>query len=81
MVAAYNQRWRMNNMWRTPIAENEDPLPQLPRIKSAYAQINAGGENFSDRILAYAMAIALADSFNTMKQALWLQKPLTYFIF
>jgi hypothetical protein len=28
----------------------------------------------SDRMLAYAMAIAFPDSFNTMKQALWLQK-------
>jgi hypothetical protein len=73
-VAGARQASLLHNMWTTPIAENEDPLPQLARIKSAHAQINAGGENLSDRMLAYAMAIALPDSFNTMKQALWLQE-------
>jgi hypothetical protein len=76
-VAGARQDSLLHNMWTTPIVENEDPLPQLARNKSAHAQINAGGENLSDRMLAYAMAIALPDSFNTMKQALWLQEAPT----
>ena len=67
----------LQNMWTVPIGESEDPLPHLARIRSAHAQINSGGENLSDRMLAYAMTLALPESFNTIKQSLWMNDPLS----
>lgn len=49
----------------------------MAEIRSAHAQINSSGENLSDRMLAYAMTLALPESFVTIKQTLWLQEPLT----
>ncbi len=58
--------------------EGDDPMPHLSRIRSAHAQINASGEeNLSDRMLAYAMTLALPESYTTVKQNLWLRSPLT----
>ena len=34
-VAGARQASLLHNMWTTPIAENEDPVPHLARIKSA----------------------------------------------
>jgi len=63
-------------MWRRQIEEGEDPLPHLGRIRSAHAHIMAAGEN-PDRILAYAMTLALPPSFATIQQNLWLRSPLS----
>ena len=52
-------------------------MPHLSRIRSAHAQIIASGEeNLSDRTLAYAMTLALPESYTT-KQNLWLRSPST----
>lgn len=57
--------------------EGEDPTKRMAEIRSAHAQINSSGENLSDRMLAYAMTLALPESFITIKQTLWLKEPLT----
>lgn len=50
----------------------------MARIRSAHSQINSEGvENLSDQMLAYAMTIALPESFATLKQTMWLRSPLT----
>lgn len=49
----------------------------MAEIRSAHAQINSSGENLSDRMLAYAMTLALPESFVTIKPTLWLREPLT----
>lgn len=64
-------------MWATPLAEGEDPAKVMGDIRSAHAQINCCGETLSDEALAYAMTLALPESFTTVKQTLWLQTPLT----
>jgi hypothetical protein len=51
-------------------------MPHLSKLQSAHAQLNTGGENLSDRMLAYAMTITLPESWSTQKQSLWLQEPL-----
>ena len=64
-------------MWTTPVHEGEDPAPHMARIQSAHAQLNEGGEQLSDQMLAYAMTMALPTTFGTLKQSLWLQSPLS----
>jgi len=49
----------------------------MARIRSAHAQINGGGENLSDKMLAFAMTMALPESFATLKQTMWLREPIT----
>jgi len=66
----------VHELFRTAIPEGEDPMPHLSKLQSAHAQLNTGGENLSDRMLAYAMTIALPESWSTQKQSLWLQEPL-----
>ena len=66
----------LHEIWATPIIEGEDPIAHLARIRSAHAQINTGGENLSDRMLGYAMTVALKESFAIIKQNLWLREPL-----
>jgi hypothetical protein len=67
----------LHDMWTTPINEGEDPTPHMARIRSAHAQINGGGENLSDKMLAFAMTMALPESFATLKQTMWLREPIT----
>jgi len=68
----------IQDMWRRQIDEGDDPMPHLGRIRSAHAQINAGGDDhLSDRMLAYAMTLALPASFATIQQNLWLRSPLS----
>ena len=67
----------LHDMWTTPINEAEDPTPHMARIRSAHAQINGGGENLSDKMLAFAMTMALPESFATLKQTMWLREPIT----
>lgn len=57
--------------------EGEDPTKRMAEIRSAHAQINSSCENLSDHMLAYAMTLALPESFITIKQTLWLKEPLT----
>ena len=64
----------IQDMWRRQIKEGDDPLPHLSRIQSAHAQIIAGGKD-PDRMLAYAMTLALPASFATIQQNLWLSFP------
>jgi hypothetical protein len=66
----------VQELFRTAIPEGEDPMPHLSKLQSAHAQLNSGGENLSDKMLAYAMTIALPESWSTQKQSLWLQEPL-----
>jgi len=68
----------LQDMWSTHIGEGEDPNTHLGRIHSAHAQINAAndGDRLSDKMLAYAMTMALPDSFVTIKQNLWLRDDL-----
>ena len=63
----------LHEIWASPISEGEDPIAHLARIRSAHAQINTGGENLSDRMLGYAMTVALKESFAIIKQNLWLR--------
>lgn len=67
----------LQQMWTSPVMEGEDPTKRMAEIRSAHAQINSSGENLSDRMLAYAMTLALPESFITIKQTLWLREPLT----
>ena len=67
----------LHDMWTTPIQEGEDPNPHMARIRSAHAQINGGGENLSDKMLAFAMTMALPETFATLKQTMWLREPIT----
>lgn len=67
----------LQQMWATPVIEGEDPNKHMAEIRSAHTQINSGGENLSDQMLAYAMTLALPESFVTIKQTLWLKEPLT----
>lgn len=66
----------LHDMWTTPINEGEDPTPHMARIRSAHAQINGGGENLSDKMLAFAMTMALPESFATLKQTMWLREAI-----
>lgn len=74
--AGSRQAALLHDMWTIPIGKSEDPTPHMAQIRSAHAQINNGGENLSDRMLAFAMAMALPDSYNTLKQSMWLEKDL-----
>ncbi|QPK66925.1 hypothetical protein CNBG_10108 [Cryptococcus deuterogattii R265] len=67
----------LQQMWTSPVMEGEDPIKRMAEIRSAHAEINSCGENLSDRMLAYAMTLALPESFTTIQQTLWLQEPLT----
>ncbi|RXK34621.1 hypothetical protein M231_08123, partial [Tremella mesenterica] len=64
-------------MARKTILEGEDPMPALAAQRSAHAQLNSAGENLSDKMLAYAMTLALPESFTTLKQTLWLRESLS----
>lgn len=67
----------LQQMWTSPVMEGEDPTKRMTEIRSAHAQINNSGENLPDCMLAYAMTLALPESFITIKQTLWLKEPLT----
>lgn len=41
----------LHDMRTTPIQEGEDPNPHMAKNRSAYAQINGGGEILSDKML------------------------------
>nr|XP_019014832.1 uncharacterized protein I206_00919 [Kwoniella pini CBS 10737]OCF53613.1 hypothetical protein I206_00919 [Kwoniella pini CBS 10737] len=64
-------------MWTLPASGGENPTKRFAQFRSAHAQINSGGESLSDRMLAYAMTLALPDSCSTLKPTLWLREPLT----
>jgi hypothetical protein len=66
----------VQELFRTTVPEDEDPMMHLSKLQSAHAQLNSGGENLSDKMLAYAMTIALPESWSTHRQSLWLQEPL-----
>jgi uncharacterized protein (DUF1697 family) len=66
----------VQELFRRTISEGEDPMPHLSKLQSAHAQLNTGRENLSDKMLTYAMTIALPESWSTQKQSLWLQEPL-----
>jgi transposase InsO family protein len=66
----------VQDLFLTSIPEGEDPMPHLSKLPLAHAQLNSGGENLSDKMLAYAMTIALPESWSTQKQSLWLQESL-----
>ena len=67
----------LQQMWTVPIVEGTDPNKRLAEIRSAHAQINSSGtENLSDGMLAYAMTLALPESYDTLKQTLWLRDNL-----
>lgn len=65
----------IQDMWRQHVEEGDDPLPHLGCKWSAHAQIMAAGKG--DRILAYAMTLALPALFATIPQDLWLRSPLS----
>jgi hypothetical protein len=49
----------------------------LASIQSAHAQINNGGLQLPDELLAYAITMALPESFSTLQQTLWTHNDLT----
>jgi hypothetical protein len=63
-------------VWTTRAAEGEDPASALASIQSAHAQINNGGMQLPDELLAYAMTMALPESFSTLQQTLWTHNDL-----
>jgi hypothetical protein len=65
-----HQATLVQELFRTTIPEGEDPMAHLSKLQSAHAQLNSGGENLSDKMLAYAMTIALPESWSTQKQSL-----------
>jgi len=66
----------LHDIWTTRIGEQDDPAPTLSKIQSAHAQLNNGGENLSDRMLAFAMTMALPESYSTLQQTMWMQEHL-----
>jgi transposase InsO family protein len=66
----------LHDIWTTKVADIEDPAPILSKIQSAHAQLNNGGENLSDRMLAFAMTMALPESYSTLQQTMWMQEDL-----
>nr|ODN78159.1 hypothetical protein L203_06239 [Cryptococcus depauperatus CBS 7841] len=64
-------------MWAPLVIEGEDPNRRMAEIRVAHAQINAGGEKLSDRMLAHAMLLALPSSYTTVKQILYLEESFT----
>jgi hypothetical protein len=65
----------LQEVWRMVIPDGENPTPFIGSINSAYAEILTGKIDH-DSMLAFAMIQALPESFNTIKQALWLRTPL-----
>jgi hypothetical protein len=66
----------VQELFCTTIPEGANPMRHLSKLQSAHSQLNSGGENLSDKMLAYAMTIALPESWSTQKESLWLQEPL-----
>lgn len=64
-------------LFRTTVAEGENPSDVLARLLSAHAQLASSDEKSSDSVLSYAMTLALPESWSTVKQSLWMESPLT----
>lgn len=67
----------VQELFRTTVAEGENPSDVLARLLSAHAQLASGDEKISDSVLSYAMTLALPESWSTQKQNLWMESPLT----
>jgi hypothetical protein len=61
---------------KTRIPDQENPLQAMGQIKSAHPQINASGSIISDEMLAYTIALALPESYAPIKQSLWQISPM-----
>ena len=53
----------LQDMWTIKANKAKDPKPNMAKIRSSHAQISAGGMALSDKMLAYAMTMALPESF------------------
>jgi hypothetical protein len=69
-VVGNRQAALIQQLFRTSVRESENPLEVLSKLQSAHSQLVAGGEPISDSILAFAMTLALPDSFSAQKQSL-----------
>lgn len=67
----------VQELFRTTVQDGQNPLEVISRFQSAHSQLVVGGESISDSLLAYAMTLALPDSWTTQKQALWMEQHLS----
>lgn len=59
-------------IFRTELAEGEDPNPHLARIRGAFGDFVGTGETLSDSILAFAILMSLPESYVTLVQSFYL---------
>nr|ODN91190.1 hypothetical protein L203_01393 [Cryptococcus depauperatus CBS 7841] len=63
----------LQQIWRGSTQEGEDPSKRMTEIHSAYLQIKSAGKRLSEgSLVAYAMTLNLPESYNALKQNLWL---------
>nr|ODN90119.1 hypothetical protein L203_02042 [Cryptococcus depauperatus CBS 7841] len=63
---------------KSSTAKGDDSTKRTAEIQSAYAQIISAGKSFTnDNMVAYAMTLDLPESYNTLKQTLWLRENLS----
>jgi hypothetical protein len=67
----------VQELFRTTVAEGENPSDVLARLLSSHVQLASGDEKISDSVLSYAMTSALPESWSTQKQNLCMEFPLT----
>ena len=67
----------VQELFRTTVQEGQNPSEVLSRLQSAHSQLVFGGETISDSLLAYAMTLALPESWTTQKQTLWMDSNLS----
>jgi len=67
----------VQELFRTTVPDVQNPLEVISRLQSVHSQLVTGGESISDSLLAYAMMLALPDSWTTQKQALWMEQHLS----
>lgn len=67
----------VQELFRTTVQDGQNPLEVISRLQSAHSQLVTGGESISDSLLAYAMTLALPESWTAQKQALWMEQHLS----
>jgi len=67
----------IQELFRTTVQDGQNPLEVISCLQSAHSQLVVGGESISNSLLAYAMTLALPNSWTTQKQALWMEQPLS----
>ena len=62
----------LRTIWRTDLAEGEDPSPHLGKLKSAYSAIVTAGSKMDDEELAFAILMSLPSSYDPLVQSYYL---------